>query len=222
MSKKQSLETEELVLKEALVSATGLESSVLQIGIKGDPSLRETAYSRPRYSSELDKIYEKLEIILEDLLINHSPFQIFIGFNNAEIRLRSIFDPIREEIHDAEKLLSSDYVNRHFPLIPFEDKVTAMRELYDYILSSNSFTKHIPLHWKRIFDKRHENWVSMTTEEIKTIFQTLGSLRRMDDFYLRNIMVSVVQSVVRMQFNCDGTQIVKARDFKKFIEENVT
>ncbi len=221
MSKSKDHNTEELVLKEALVSATGLDSSVLQIGIKGDPSLRETAYTRPRYSSELDRIYTKLEIILENLLISHSPYQLYIGFNNAEIRIRSIFDPLREEIHGAEKLLDSAYVNRHFPLIPFEEKITAMRELYNYILSSKSFTKHLPLHWKSIFNKRHQHWMSMTTDEIISVFQTLGALRGMDDYYLRNVMVSVVQSVVRMQFNCDGTQIVKACDFKKFIKDNM-
>ena len=214
------LETEELVLKEAVVSATGLDSNVLQIGLKGDPSLRETALLRERYNSDLDKIYGELQPALEDLLINHSPYHIFIGFNNAEIRTRSIFDPLREEIHEATKFLDESYLNRHFPEIPFEEKIQAMRDLYDYMLESEHF-KRVPEFWKNIFCKRHKAWQPMTVEEIKTIFQTLGVLRGMEDYYLRNVTISIVQSVVRMQFNCDGTQFVKAKDFKRFIEENM-
>lgn len=216
----QQLENEELVLKEALVSATGLDSSVLQVGLKGDPSLRETATMRQRYDSELDRIYDKLEPKLEDLLINHSPYHIFIGFNNAEVRTRSIFDPLREEIHDASKLLKNDYIERHFPTIPFDEKIQAMRELYDYVLETKHFST-IPEHWKSIFCKRHKVWQPMSQEEIKTIFQTLGVMRNMDTYYLRNVTISIVQSIVRMQFNCDGTQFVKASDFKRFIEENM-
>lgn len=214
------METEELVLKEALVSATGLDSSVLQIGLKGDPSLRETATLRQRYDSELDRIYDKLEPGLEDLLINHSPYHIFIGFNNAEVRTRSIFDPLREEIHDANKLLDSDYIERHFPTIPFDEKIQAMRELYDYVLESKHFSR-VPEYWKNIFCKRHKAWQPMSQEEIKTIFQTLGVMRNMETYYLRNVTISIVQSIVRMQFNCDGTQFVKAGDFKRFIAENM-
>lgn len=216
----QQLENEELVLKEALVSATGLDSSVLQVGLKGDPSLRETATVRQRYDSELDRIYDKLEPKLEDLLINHSPYHIFIGFNNAEVRTRSIFDPLREEIHDAGKLLNDNYIDRHFPAIPFEEKIIAMRELYDYVLNTPHFER-IPKFWKNIFCKRHKVWQPMSQDEIRTVFQTLGVLRSMDTYYLRNITISIVQSVVRMQFNCDGTHFVKSSDFKKFIAENM-
>ncbi len=35
---------EELILKESIVSASGMNSSSLLIGIRGDPSLRETTY----------------------------------------------------------------------------------------------------------------------------------------------------------------------------------
>ena len=31
----------------------------------------------------------------------------------------------------------------------------------------------------------------------------------------------MVQGFVRMQFNCDGTQIINARDLKRFISENL-
>lgn len=213
-------ELEELVLKEAVVSATGLDAHYLQIGIKGDPSLRETASLRERYHSVLDDAYEEFGPVLEDLLINRGIYQIFIGFNNAEIRTRSIFDPLREEIHSAEKFLNKNYVDRHYPEMPYEEKIHAMRDLYNYLFSSKYFQR-IPRYWQNISSRRHAHWEPMQVEEISLIFKTLGIMRSMDDYYLRNTMISIVQSVVRMQFNCDGTQIVRAKDFKQFIEENL-
>ncbi|RTZ58027.1 MAG: hypothetical protein DSZ32_02335 [Gammaproteobacteria bacterium] len=211
---------EELVLQEAIVSATGINAEMLQIGIKGDPSMRETALVRERYDSPLDKIYQQLEPVLKDLLLNRGIYQLFIGFNNAEIRTRSLFDPLREEIHAAEKLVNNDYVERHFPPIPYEEKIAAMREMYNQLYSSELYRK-LPKHWQSIVRKRHDSWQPMEQEEVLTILSTLSSMRNMPEFYLRNATISVVQSVVRMQFNCDGTQIVRAKDFQQFIEDNM-
>ena len=41
------------------------------------------------------------------------------------------------------------------------------------------------------------------------------------DFYLRNITICVAQDLIRMQFNCDGTQIISAENYQKFIEQNI-
>ncbi len=213
-------ELEELVVEEAIVSATGLKPNVLQIGIKGDPSLRETAIGRARHTSILDEIYPRLAPCLESIMLERSPYHIFIGFNNGEIRTRSLFDPLREEIHAAERLLEKAYCNRHFPAIPYDEKIQMMRETYDFILANKHFNK-VPEFWKNIFRRRHESWEPMTEDEIRRIFQTLGVLRSLEDYYLRNATISIVQSIVRLQFNCDGTQIVRAEDFQAFIENNL-
>ncbi len=213
-------ELEELVVEEAIVSATGLKPNVLQVGLKGDPSMRETATGRTRHTSILDEIYPQLAPCLETLMRDHSPYHIFIGFNNAEIRTRSIFDPLREEIHSAERLLEKAYCNRHFPAIPFDEKIQLMKEIYDFMLGNEHF-KRVPDFWKNIFNRRHRSWEPMTEAEIVRIFETLGVLRALDDYYLRNATISIVQSIVRLQFNCDGTQIVRAEDFQSFIEENL-
>ena len=47
---------EELVLRESIVGATGLSEASVQIGIKGDQSLRETTLDRKRYESPVDKV----------------------------------------------------------------------------------------------------------------------------------------------------------------------
>ncbi len=213
-------EIEELVLKEAVISATGLDAGALQIGIKGDPSIRETAPVRERYQSILDERFDEIGPSLERLLIHQSTYQLFIGFNNAEVRTYSIFDPLREEIHSAEKLLDKSYIERHFPEIPFEDKIEMMRELYDFIFKSRHY-KHVPSYWRKIIDRRHQAWQPMSREEIGQICRTLAVLRDLENYYLRNVTISIVQSIVRMQFNCDGTQFVRAQDFKQFIEDNL-
>ena len=214
MSDNELNELEELVLRESIVSATGLNDCSLQIGIKGDPSLRETTLERKKYESPVDKVMERLIISLEDLLLNRSTYRIFIGFNSGEIRTNSIFDPLRQEIHEAEKLTDSAYVERHFPKVRFEDKIQAMRDIYEAIGSSKLF-ETVPDYWKRIFSKRHDSWEPMTQDEIKTIIPSVKIMRDLPDFYLRNITICIVQ------FNCDGTQIISAENYQKFIEENM-
>lgn len=43
----------------------------------------------------------------------------------------------------------------------------------------------------------------------------------MPTYYIRNVTISIVQSIVRMQFNCDGTQIVSAENYQQFLEDNL-
>lgn len=213
-------ELEELVLRECILSATGLDQDSVQIGIKGDPSLRETTLQRKRYESPVDKVIQPLVENLEELLVNRSTYRIFIGFNSGEIRTHSIFDPLRQEIHEAEKLADKDYVDRHYPKISFEDKIQAMRDIYESIAATSLFEK-MPGYWKNIFTRRHENWDPMTPEEVHNIMSSIKLMRDLPDFYLRNITICIVQNMVRMQFNCDGTQIISAENYQKFIEENM-
>ena len=213
-------EMEELVLRESIVSATGLHANSLQIGIKGDPSLRETTLERKRYESPVDKVMDKLVDNLEDILLNRSTYRLFVGFNSGEVRTNSIFDPLRQEIHSAEKLADKSYIERHFPAISYEDKIQGMREIYEGIQKSAMFQK-VPGYWKSIFNKRHASWDPMTKDEIVTIVHSLRVMRNLPDFYLRNITICIVQDMIHMQFNCDGTQIISAENYKKFIEDNM-
>ncbi|GMR07572.1 MAG: hypothetical protein BMS9Abin26_0575 [Gammaproteobacteria bacterium] len=216
----QDLALEELVLKETIVSAAGLSADSLQIGIKGDPSLRETSLFRPRYKSPLDNVFSRLEPNLEDLMLNHSTYRLYIGFNSGEIRTSSIFDPMREEIHVAEKLIEPGYIARHFPAISYDDKIKAIRDIYKSLRDSNIFS-YMPAHWKSIMEKRAKVWEPMTGQEIRDILSTISVLRELPDFYLRNLTICIVQNMVRMQFNCDGTQIISAENYKQFLQDNL-
>ena len=213
-------EFEEMVLKESLVSAAGLNASSLQIGIRGDPSMRETTGQRKRYHSDVDEHIDELIPWFEELLLNRSTYQLFVGFNNGEIRTNSVFDPMTHEVHSAEKMADHNYIERQFPLITYDDKIKLIRETY-VCLRSNPIYKNMPMYWQNIMQRRGSNWEPMEVEEIISVVSTLKALRAMPTYYMRNITINIVQSIVRIQFNCDGTQIVRAENYKEFLAENL-
>ena len=213
-------ELEEAILRESIVSAAGLNADQVLVGIKGDPSLRESAPLRKRYDSKVDSLFEQLEPNLEDVLLNRGIYRIFVGFNSGEIRTNSVFDPLRQEIHDAGRIADKDYINRHFPLINYDDKISLMRELYTTLRASEHY-KNIPGYWQNILNRRSQNWRPLEPENISKILSTVRKLRDIEEYYLRNITICIVQGIVRMQFNCDGTQIIDAHNFKSFLDENI-
>jgi len=219
MSDKEK-EIEELILKESLVSAAGLNASNLQIGIRGDPSMRETTGERKRYTSDVDQCIDELIPSFQELLLNRSTYQLFVGFNNGEIRTNSVFDPMRQEIHSAEKIADSNYVQRQFPVINYDDKIGLIRETYKSVRSS-AYYKNIPQYWQNIMNRRSEQWQPMQVEEIISVVSTLKAMREMPTYFIGNITINIVQSIVRIQFNCDGTQIVSAENYQQFLEDNL-
>ncbi len=211
---------EEQVLKESIVSASGLNSDTLLIGIRGDPSLRETTFDRKRYQSEVDERLDLLTPNLLKLMLNCSTYKLFIGFNNGEIRTSSIFDPLREEVHSVEKMIDPQYLERQFPQVCYEDKILVMRDMYRN-LRANPVYQRLPGYWNNILVRRSAAWEPMEQEEIIHVISTLKTLREMPTYYIRNVTISIVQSIVRMQFNCDGTQIVSAENYQQFLEDNL-
>ena len=212
-------EIESMILKESIVSAAGLNPEQVLVGIKGDPSLRESAPLRKRYDSKVDSLFDQLEPNLEDLLLNRGIYRIFVGFNSGEIRTNSVFDPLRQEIHDAEKIADVEYINRHFPKIEYEHKIALMRELYAALRASEHY-QNIPQYWQNILNRRSMHWRPLEPDNIPNILSTVRRLRDIDEYYLRNLTMCIVQGIVRMQFNCDGTQIIDAHNFKNFLEDN--
>lgn len=210
---------ESIILKESIVSAAGLSPEQVLIGIKGDPSLRESAHQRKRYDSKVDSLFDELEPNLEDLLLNRGIYRLFVGFNSGEIRTNSVFDPLRQEIHDAEKIADIEYINRHFPRIEYEHKIGLMRELYA-TLRDSEYYRSIPQYWQNILNRRSTHWRPPEPANIPDILSTVRRLRDIDEYYLRNLTMCIVQAIVRMQFNCDGTQIIDAHNFKTFLEDN--
>jgi len=211
---------EELLLKENLVDQTGINSENLHICIKGDPSLRETSMHRKKYESMVDKVLPELVPKLEDLMLNRCAYQIFIGFNSGEIRIASVFDPFREEIHPATKLTDNAYLNRHFPVINYAEKAELLKNVYSAIAADSIFAG-MPEHFKKLYHAYYETWKPITEEEISATLTRLPTLRQIDNFYLRNFTLGMTRNAIRMQFNCDGTHIVSAKDYQRFINENI-
>ncbi len=211
---------EELILRENLVDITGLKGKSLHIAIKGDPSLRETTFTRERYESVVDKVLPQLGPRLEDLLLNRCVFQVFVGFNNGEVRTSTIFDPFGEEIHQAGKLVDESYADRHFGKVDYGEKILMLRRLYGAVASDPLFVG-LPDYFRKIFGRYYESWEPMAPAEITNTISQLASLRGIPNYYLRNFTINITRDAIRMQFNCDGTHIVSATDYQRFIEENL-
>ena len=211
---------EELILKESLVDNIGLKGKGLHVSIKGDPSLRESAFSRERYQSPMDPILPELQPVLVELLVRRSVYQVFIGFNSGEIRTLSIFDPFYEQIHQASKLLNPAYIDRHFPEISYEDKSKLVKDIYHYMEHSKNFTS-MPGHLRKVLGNYYDKWEPVPIEDIEKTITKLNTLRDIPDFYLRNFTLSMTRDAIRMQFNCDGTHIVSAEDYVRFLKENI-
>lgn len=215
-----NIDLEQLVLQENISSAVGLRSGQIQIGLKGDPSLRETVMDRCRYESAIDNVFNDIEPVFEELLLKRGIYRIFVGFNNSEVRTNSIFDPLREEIHDASALVNPEYIKRHFPAIPYAEKTRVISQLYDALIRSELYN-YMPAHLQTLASKRHGTWQPMDENDVVKVLKNIRLLRNMPEYYLRNFSISTVQSVVRLQFNCDGTQIIDARDFESFLQQNL-
>jgi CRP-like cAMP-binding protein len=212
--------SEELMLKESLVDITGIKGKNFHVSIKGDPSLRETTFTRERYESVVDKVLPLLGPNLEDLLLNRCVYQVFVAFNSGEVRTSSVFEPFAEEIHQANKLVNKVYIDRHFPEVAYDEKVMMLKRIYSAIANDPLFGR-LPDHFRKIFSSYYENWKPVLPKEITNTISRLPALRSIPNYYLRNFTMSVTRDAIRMQFNCDGTHIVSAEDYQRFLEENV-
>jgi len=211
---------EELILRETLISSAGLDAKNLHVSIKGDPSLRETALFRERYESAVDKVLPQLSSCLEELLLRRCVYQVFIGFNSGEIRTASLLNPFTDEIHQVRKLLDEAYVDRHFPSIDYLEKAAMLRQLYQAV-KGNSWFNGLAGHLQNIWGGYYDDWHPVPAEEISRTISSLPTLRSIQNFYLRNVTISMVRDAIHMQFNCDGTHIVSAEDYERFLEENL-
>ncbi len=211
---------EKLVLEEKMLNTTGYGNRDMHVSIKGDASLRNSAMERPRYDSVVDKNLEALTACFEDLLINRTAHRIMVGFNNGEIRVSTVLDPFSEEFHPALRLLDTSYVQRHFPEIDYNRKAGMIRRMYQAI-GEDAFFKELPEHLKHGFSSYFHNWQPLPVEEIPKIVAQLPQLRKISNFYARSATINIVKDAIQMQFNCDGSHIVSARAYERFVEDFV-
>jgi len=211
---------EKLVLEEKMVNMDSFHGRDMHIGIKGDPSMRESAMLRPRFQSIVDRFMPELMDCFEDLLLNRTVHRIMVGFNNGEIRLSTLLDPFCEEFHPAVRLLDGSYVERHFPKIDYDRKAEFIRGMYGPI-RENAFFGELPNHLIHGFDEYYTRWEPLSKAEISRTIRQLPLLREIPDFYMRSLTVSILKNAIHMQFNCDGTHIVSTHGYQRFLEENL-
>lgn len=211
---------ENLVLSEKMVDAGENCWADMHIGIKGDPSLRESALERPRYESTVDRFMPELVKCFEDLLLNRIVHRILIGFNNSEIRISTLLDPYAEEFHPALRLLDISYVDRHFPRIEYHRKTEIIRKVYGMI-ASDGFFSELPTHLHNGFKGYFNNWQPVSPEELAKTIGQIPRLRSIPNFYVRNLTLGITKDVIHMQFNCDGTHILSNSGYARFLDENI-
>jgi len=213
-------EGEFCVLKEAIVGAFGLPADKPFVGIKGDPSLRETAPIRSKFESRIDqKVGAALEHI-EWLLSETGCYAIYVGFNSSEVRTESIFNPFNYEIHDVDTLMLEDYRARHFVPVPFAEKMNTIAWVRSMI-QTGPLRHYLPEHWQKLMDEQRANWQPVKQEQIHDIIRGFDQLRAIEGYYLRNAAISLSEGIVRASFNCDGTYIVRADYFPEFVRQNL-
>jgi len=212
---------QELSFKEHLIGGNGSSGSgSFQLGIKGDPSLRFSAFSRERYDSVVDRIMPDLQPRLFDLLINRTAYEIFIHCNSGEVHIRSVLDPFNADVHPASKLLNIAYIERHFPVMAYDEKSKMIKNLYEVISNSGIYTQ-LPDQHTGNQRTSFSDWKPVGQREIANTLSKLTLLRKIPNFYLRNFSINIARDAIRMQFNCDGTQIVNAQGFQEFLEQNL-
>lgn len=209
----------ELFLREELVDSTGLDGESLHISFKGDASMRETALFRERYTSKADEKISELIKSIHEVIINRCAHQIMVNFNSGEIRTMSIFDPFREKIHTVDKFVEPAYINRHFQAITYEDKTDLVRSIYDFITKQPSFCQ-LTEDRQNIIKNTLNNWKTISKENLEKMISRFIFLRNVENLYLRNVKISMIQDAIRMQFNCDGTHIIDSTNFDQFVEDN--
>ncbi len=210
---------EELALKESILDSSGFNDDHLYLSIKGDPSLRETVFNRERYKSIVDKVLPELIPNLESMLIERNVFRIILNFNSGEIEIYTLFNPFMPTTHAANKLTSTSYLDRHFPLIGYFEKAQIIRNIYK-ALTEDSTLSQLSSHWQNLFLNPLNDWQPVSIKKIKHALSQLSTLRSLENYFLRNISINTTQDVMRMQFNCDGTHIVNNEDYLRFMKEN--
>ncbi|CAB5499546.1 hypothetical protein AZO1586R_946 [Bathymodiolus azoricus thioautotrophic gill symbiont] len=193
----------------------------LMHSIKGDKSLRESVYNRERAFNSVDENLEQLSQVWLDLLLDTGVYRLVIGLNNAEVRVSSVFDPFNTEVHLADDLLNSDYVDFHFNKIPLKKKSQLIKRIYKMLENDEVFGM-LSLQWQQSLHERNQSMQKLTNiNDLRFILKNLSKLRHLEGYYLRSVTINLFNSTVSMSFNCDGTQIMSHKKFKEFIEKYI-
>ncbi len=209
----------ENLLSETLVNRFGLSWDRTQVQIRGDASIRETAPSRSRYSNFFDEHIDLLEKKFLRLLLETGVYHLGIGCHNGEIITRRVYDPFTYEVHEVEKFITDNYIERQFPLIGYRQKIDVVRKVNTFFEQSD-LKLNLSRDWLDILIESNASWQPMSEADVEKTVKKIKLLRSVPEYYLRKMTICLIQGIVEMQFNCDGTVIIRSSIMDRFIEEN--
>ena len=210
---------EQEILNKALIGY-GFKAKFMT-SIKGDKSLRESVYNRPKIINFVDENIQELSKVFNTLLLETGIHRLSIGFNNGEIKTFSVFDPLNMEIHTAKNMLDKSYLAINFPKLSLDKKDNFIKRMYKNLLLDEVFDD-LPDFWKKDLKRRNSQMSELTNPHILSeILATLPKLRDIEGYYLRTANISLFNSSIALSFNCDGTQIMAHSSFNDFINEYI-
>ena len=210
-----------LATKETMIDDhTSGSSEKFHLGIKGDPSLRESAFMRERYESVVDGVLPQLQPALYDLLMNRCVYEVLIHFNSGEVLIKSVFNPFVDEIHPVTKLISKAYVNRHFPLVEYDEKIKIVKRMMAHLSTDPGLDNLDDINRGKL-EMTYKSWNPLKPKDLANTVSRLFSLRNIPDFYLRNFTISMIRDSIRLQFNCDGTHLLDSESYQEFLKNNL-
>ncbi|MFP3874995.1 MAG: PDC sensor domain-containing protein [Thiohalophilus sp.] len=76
--------------------------------IKGDPSIRGTVFHQSRVDSEMDKHFDTILSVIEELMTGHGVFHVILHFSSSRAIIWQMEDPYRYRLLDIDSLIDPD------------------------------------------------------------------------------------------------------------------
>lgn len=76
--------------------------------IKGDPSIRGTVFHQSRVDSEMDKQFDTILSVVEELMTGHGVFHVILHFSSSRAIIWQMEDPYRYRLLDIDSLIDPD------------------------------------------------------------------------------------------------------------------
>lgn len=204
------------LLKDALVSLLVEPGRV--VSLKGDVSLKETIEIRQKNRGIFDDNLQRLQENVTRLLRDTGVYYLNVEFNRGVVKTSSVFDRFSYEIHSGEDFLDNEYLENSFPEIPYEIKEKYAKGVLEVVFDSDIMEEYVPEDWKKLISFRNK---SISFPDIDTIYILVGllnKLREIEKLFIRSYCINIVQGIIELQFNCDGSTIVNIDEFQRFVD----
>lgn len=189
------------------------------LNLRGDPSLRETALSRPKYGSDFDEFRNVALGACRYLLEETDVHSLTLSCMSGTVIARTLSDPFGFEIHKIKSFMSKRYLPEKFKRMALGRKMALIERLGEMTECLISGHSNLLEDNPEISECKENPFVS-SPELVSTVLAEISKMRDQDMLYLRDAHISIPYAAVRMSFNCDGTYFVSADKLQSFVAEN--